>query len=99
MNTELDELYRQFLNVGFFALREASDLGDLEWLAAEVELLHNVPSLLFESNQLRHEYFWRQERSHYIKWTELGNRENQKERVKTFYEPIWRKMEPLICKV
>lgn len=98
MHNQLDEFYRQILNVGFFALREASALGDLDWVKAEVELLHNVPSLISEDNQQRHEYFWKHERGHYIEWVSRGDRAVQKARMETFYEPIWCEMRPLIQK-
>ena len=95
---ELDDLYRQFLIVGFIVLRQAADTHDLEWINAELELLHNVPSLIGESNSKRHEYFWNCERTAYIKWASASGKEQPKSRMRTYYEPIWRKMESLIPK-
>ena len=46
----LDDLYCRLLTVGFIALREAAHASNDEWLKAEIELLHNVPSLVGEAN-------------------------------------------------
>ena len=63
----LDDLYCQLLKVGFVVLRQAVDANDNDWLSVELELLHNVPSLIGETNSNRHEYFWFQERKAYLK--------------------------------
>ena len=89
----LNALYCEFLKLGVVVLRQASDTGDLEWIAAEIELLHNVPSLIGELNPKRHEYFWRQERTAYLEWVDYPGRELQRSRMATYYEPIWREME------
>jgi hypothetical protein len=96
MISELDRLYAQFLSVGFVVLRQASDAGDSEWLASELELLHNVPSLIGEANPKRHEHFWSQERTRYIQWANASGREVPRSRMQTFYAPIWQAMEPIV---
>jgi hypothetical protein len=96
--TKLDQLYIQFLHLGLLVLREAIASGDTDWANAEVELLHNVPSLIGETNAARHEYFWLQERTSYIGWTSASGREYQRSRMRTYYEPIWREIETLILK-
>lgn len=96
MHSELDQLYCRMLSLGFILLRKANDAGDAEWVASELELLHNVPSLVGEENALRHEYFWLQERTAYIERASASGRERQKSEMLTYYDPIWRKMEPLI---
>lgn len=97
--TKLDELYRQFLQLGFVVLRQAVDAHDSEWANAEVELLHNVPSLIGERNPERHRYFWHQERAAYLEWVLAPGRELQKSRVATFYEPLWKEMEGCIAEL
>jgi len=77
-------------------LREAVWARDFEWANAEVEMLHNVPSLIGETNSTRHEYFWLQERTLYIQRTSALGRELQQIRMRTFYEPIWQEMEALV---
>jgi hypothetical protein len=91
--TKLDDLYRQFLQFGFVVLRQALDAHDSEWMTAEVELLHNVPSLIGEKNPSRHRYFWDQERTAYLDWVRAPGRELQKSRMATYYEPLWKEME------
>ena len=93
----LDALYTQFLTAGFILLREAAHACDHEWLAAEIELLHNVPSLIGETNFFRHEYFWEKERTTYLQWVNAPGREFQKSRAATFYDPFWEEMAPLIA--
>ncbi len=90
---DLDAIYRELLKLGFIVLRQASDAHDLEWLAAEIELLHNVPSLIGENNPRRHAYFWHKERVAYLEWVLAPGRELQRSRMETYYEPLWKEME------
>jgi len=92
----LDAIYCQFLTLGFIVIQQALEAGDSVWMAAEIELLHNVPSLIGEGNFKRHEYFWQKERTAYLKWVNAPGREVQRSRMATFYEPIWAEMAPLI---
>ena len=59
-------------------------------------MLHNVPSLLDETNARRHEYFYFTERKIIIEWVNASGRDEVKKRTRLFYEPIWREMEPLV---
>jgi len=93
---ELERLYGRLLQVGFIVMGQAADSGNLDWLRAEIELLHNVPSLLCETNNKRHEYFWNGERPHYLDWLSEHGNEDAKARMRTFYLPIWNEMEPII---
>lgn len=93
---QLDELYRQLLNAGFLVLRQAIDARDWSWVHAETELLHNVPSLIGETNPHRHRYFWHAERTHYIQWASMPGHSVPCSRMKTYYEPVWREMEPVL---
>ena len=97
--TTLDSFYSQLLRVGFLVLRQAVDSDDPAWVNAEIELLHNVPSLLGEGNFRRHRYFWRKERTHYIEWVLNGGGELAKSRMRTFYEPIWEEMESSVLEL
>jgi len=96
---ELDLLYARFLTVGFVVMRQAIESGDRDWIDAELELLHNVPSLIGESNVGRHKYFWFQERAHHIEWVSAPGREEAKSRMLTYYRPIWEEMEPLVARL
>jgi hypothetical protein len=95
--SKLNELYAQLLSVGFLVMRQAADANDPDWLDAEFELLHNVPSLIGESNIERHRYFWSQERTHHIEWASSPGRETARSRMLTYYKPIWDEMEPLLA--
>jgi hypothetical protein len=92
----LDPLYRELLKLGFMVLRQAAEADDAAWIAAEIELLHNVPSLIGEANPKRHEYFWQQERMAYLEWVNAPGRELQRSRMATYYEPIWKEMEGIV---
>jgi hypothetical protein len=94
--TQLELLYAQNLQVGFIVLRQAVESGIRDWINAELELLHNVPTLMGESNKERHRYFWYKERARYLDWVSGPGRETAKSRMLTYYEPIWSEMEPLV---
>lgn len=95
----LDKLYANLLAVGFVVMRQAAESNDRDWLDAEFELLHNVPSLIGESNVERHRYFWSKERTHHIEWASAPGREEAKSRMLTYYKPIWDEMEPLVAQL
>lgn len=94
--SELDNLYCRLLHLGMIVLQEAAHARDLEWLLSELEMLHNIPSLVGETNGLRHEYYWKQERDYYIEKVTARAHEEQIRRMRMFYEPIWQEMEPLM---
>jgi hypothetical protein len=94
---KLDLLYARLLAVGFVVMRQAAESNNRDWLEAEFELLHNLPSLIGEANPERHWYFWSQERPHYIEWVSAPGREQAKSRMLTYYKPIWDEMEPVIA--
>lgn len=94
--SDIDTLYGHVLTAGFISLREALDVGDLEWAKAETELLHNVPSLIGDRNWGRHDYFMDKERAVYIAWASASGRENVKARMRTFYYPFWSELEVLV---
>jgi len=96
---DLDLLYARFLQVGFIVLRQAIEYAKRDWIDAELELLHNVPSLVGEGNPERHRYFWFQERSHHIEWVSAPGREEAKSRMLTYYKPIWDEMEPFVTRL
>jgi hypothetical protein len=96
---EIDALYARLLQVGFIVLRQAVECGDADWIKAEIEFLHNLPSLMSDPNPERHRYFWFSERDHYIQWVSAPGRDKPKSRMSTFYEPVWRDMEPLVMRL
>ncbi|SFI18418.1 hypothetical protein [Planctomicrobium piriforme] len=60
--SELDALYIELLRRGLPALQLAVYSGNDAWMKAEIEFLHNVPSLIGEDNLHRHSYSWNFER-------------------------------------
>lgn len=89
---ELDDGYKMLLNVGFIVLRDAIQSGSSEWIKAEMEMLHNIPSLIGESNSERHKYYWLHERRAYVDWISKYGSEYARSRMKTFYDPTWEAM-------
>jgi hypothetical protein len=93
---ELDRLYARLLQVGLLVLDQAVEAGDMDWVRAEVNHLHNLPSLLGEENVDRHAYYWHEERPHYAQWIAAHGSELARSRMRTYYELLWDEMEPLI---
>ena len=96
---ELNSLYSKVLHFGLLFVREAIRLKDYEWAEAEVEFLHNIPSLLDEPTVERHRYFWLTERDSYIQWVNASGREKTQSRMRTYYEPLWLEMEPIMTSI
>lgn len=71
---ELDKIYLNLLKNGIISLREATSSNDLVWCGNEAEHLHNIPSLIEESNLERHIYYFNFERKKYLEWVKsTGN--------------------------
>src|SRR5687767_15998977 len=68
--TERDAIYVQILHHGLLRIRDSAALGYLQYCAVESEHLHNIPSLIGESNEHRHVYYFSQERAHYLERVE-----------------------------
>ena len=95
----LNPYYLQLLESGLVQVRHALWARDYDWAQAQVELLHNIPSLIGEMNIERHRYFWEGERPHYLEW--LGRLGSAEARAKTatYYEPVWSEMEPTMTEL
>lgn len=63
---ERDAVYLHILRFGLARLRDAAVCGNLEYCAVEAEHLHNVPSLVGEPNEHRHDYYFDKERPYYL---------------------------------
>ena len=64
--TERGAIYVQILHHGLLRIRDSAALGHLQYCAVESEHLHNIPSLIAETNEKRHLYYFCQERTHYL---------------------------------
>jgi hypothetical protein len=93
---ELNSLYAQLLHFGLILIREAIRSHEYEWAEAEADFLHNIPSLFDEPNVHRHQYFWLQERDLYLARLNRLQNEQANSRLRTYYQPIWQEMEPLL---
>ncbi|QDT97676.1 hypothetical protein [Gimesia aquarii] len=95
---ELQKLYIRLLHTGLIEIKTASELDQKEWLKAEINFLHNIPSLLNETNIQRHRYFWEKERPYYLERIEELNLDEEI-RIMSFYDNILQEMEPLMLKM
>ena len=88
-----DHIYLQILHFGIVALRNASFRGDIDYWKVESDHLHNIPSLIGESNQFRHEYYFTGERAIYL------SRVNKDDPDAGFalrrYEELWGELQKL----
>ena len=91
----LDAHYIRLLHVGLPLLRNATLSSVPGWATALAEVLHNVPSLIRETNAHRHRHFWLKERSMYLDWA-ATNTSDEVNRCMRLPEMMWREMEPVI---
>lgn len=96
---ELGRLYTKLLEFGLLFARQALDAREFDWARAQIDLLHNIPSLLNEPNWRRHEYFWNCERTHYLEWLATHGTDMAKSQMRTYFLPIWNEMEPIIAQL
>ena len=61
-----DEVYRDILHFGLLHIRNAGYSGDARSCEIEADHLHDLPSLIGEENELRHQYYYDQERTLYL---------------------------------
>ena len=85
-----DRAYLNLLHYGLVLLRNASYGGRAELWRVEAEHLHEVPTLIGESNERRHEYYLRGTRRLYLQQLrELGDAAYV-EQVAVWYTGPWR---------
>lgn len=64
--TERDGGYAKILSFGLVRMRDAGEAGYATYCVVEAEHLHNIPSLIGEANEKRHEYYFDKERTWYL---------------------------------
>jgi hypothetical protein len=96
---KLDAWYRELLQFGLVVLRRAIYAGNIGWSKLEVEMLHNIPSLIGEPNLERHGYYWFTERELYRERIAALGLDEPKSCMRTYYEPIWQEMEPVLMRM
>ncbi len=93
---ELNSLYVRTLHMGLILLQQAVHSGDIERAKREVEFLHNIPSLIDETNIERHRYFWFKELAHYVDQINSSGRSDLQSQMRILYKPIWCEMEVVL---
>lgn len=88
-----DHVYLQILKFGLVALRNASFRGDVDYWKVESEHLHNIPSLIGESNESRHDYYFSKERTMYLSRVKRDDPEINFAVQR--YEELWPELEAL----
>ncbi len=79
--------YLEILAWSLLRIRAAGYDGDAAVCAIEAEHVHNIPSLIGEPNEQRHEYYIEAERGLYLKrLRDLGGGENRRQ-PRRFDEP------------
>ena len=93
--TSRDQIYIEILRFGLQRLRDCSELGLIDYCRVESEHLHNLPSLIGEKNEGRHEYYFQQERTLYL---ERVNRSTPGlDFTLNRYSELWRMLENNKC--
>ena len=60
-----NDVYLQILHFGLIAIRDAAHSGKSKYCEIEADHLHNIPSLIDEQNENRHDYYFGAERNLY----------------------------------
>jgi len=64
--SQRDSVYLHILSFGLLRLRDAASAGYTEYCTIEADHLHNLPSLIGEQNESRHDGYFHKERSLYL---------------------------------
>jgi len=83
-----NQAYAAILHSGVLAIRENARVGKTKLCEIEADHLHNLPSLLDESNELRHHYYFSQERRNYLtRLEQLADHEYTDDRQRAYDKP------------
>jgi hypothetical protein len=91
-----DLIYIQILNFGLIALRNAAYRGEVSYWLIESDHLHNVPSLIGEPNEKRHDYYFDTERPNYLEHVERCETDTSFAIAR--YTELWKQLEQLRMK-
>ncbi len=92
------DAYRRILYLGLLLIREAARMGDARLCEIEADHLHNLPALLNEPDESRHQYYIRAERSLYLHRLSERNDDDCVAHRKRLYEEPWKLLEALTTK-
>ncbi len=85
-----EQAYLDLLERGLVLLRNFARLGDIDLCRIEADHLHNIPSLLHEGNEHRHEYYIRGERGLFLQRLRERGAAVYLEQVAIWYSGPWR---------
>jgi hypothetical protein len=85
-----DRAYLELLHHGLVLLRNLAHAGQLELCRIEADHLHNLPTLVGESNEYRHEYYLRDERGLYLQRLRESGAVEHLHRAAVWYSDAWR---------
>jgi hypothetical protein len=90
-----DEVYLDILSCGLLWIRNAGHSGYARACEIEADHLHNIPSLVGEDNELRHEYYFETERTSYLE--RIAELDSSAARPGSFtferYRDLWAELE------
>lgn len=84
------QAYLDLLANGLVLLRNHSHSDQVELCRIEADHLHNIPTLLYEDNERRHEYYIRGERGLYIRRLRELNAVESLEQARLWYSGPWK---------
>ena len=96
---ELNPFYVRMLHYGLMIAHNLMFASEFELAKIEIVYLHNMPSLIGETNLRRHAYFWNGERQYYLDCLKEVGDEEKKDYVRMYHEPVWEEMEPVITRL
>ena len=85
-----EQAYLDLLHGGLVLLRNFAHAGNVELCRIEADHLHNIPTLLHEDNEHRHDYYIRGERGLYLQRLRELRATEYLEQVAFWYSEPWR---------
>jgi hypothetical protein len=85
-----EQAYLDLLHYGLVLLRNHANAGEAALCRIEADHLHNIPTLLHEDNERRHEYYIRGERGLYLRRLRELEAADYLEQVSIWYSEPWR---------
>ena len=86
---KIQHAYSELLSRGLLLLRDSGNSGNIAWVKFEIEHLHNIPSLIFDPNKLRHQYYFDVERVAYLENVCKSNDTRLQRLSRMYYDELW----------
>lgn len=90
VSEQRDQAYLQLLHRGLVLLRNCADGGKTELCCIEADHLHNLPTLVGETNERRHVYYLQAERAAYLQRLRESGHADYLEYARRWYAEPWR---------